>query len=328
MMGNATCYGRLISRLRKEDFIMKKKNGFTLIELSIVLVIIGLLVGGVLAGQDMYEMAKARALMSQIEKTETAFRTFQLKYNCLAGDCKNANSFGLGSSGNGDKAIGLAGAGLSGHPWYNTSQGCVSGGSGNYCMTINNAIATSFITNSALGEMQWFWVHLSKAGLIEEKIDALSAPVPDNDDGLAQYFPKAKSGKSYLMAMMWNNKLYIRTGFMGYDVTNSKRVTLAQGWARAQYSSLTGAQMRYIHEKLGYDTIISGESANMPLPALQGQKVFASDMYTNQMPTDPYLPANPNSWTQPAYRCITGHITPMTYHLTGRCDLLWEIYER
>ncbi|MEQ1705663.1 MAG: prepilin-type N-terminal cleavage/methylation domain-containing protein [Rickettsiales bacterium] len=67
-----------------------KKQGFTLVELSIVLVIIGLLVGGVLVGRDLIEAGKIRAQITQIETIETEINTFKLKYNCLPGDCQNA----------------------------------------------------------------------------------------------------------------------------------------------------------------------------------------------------------------------------------------------
>jgi prepilin-type N-terminal cleavage/methylation domain-containing protein len=42
--------------------------GFTLIEISIVLVIIGLIVGGVLVGHDLIRAAGVRATISQVEK--------------------------------------------------------------------------------------------------------------------------------------------------------------------------------------------------------------------------------------------------------------------
>ena len=69
------------------------KHGFTLIELSVVLVIIGLIVGGVMVGQNLIEASKIRAQINQIEEIETQINTFKLKYNCLPGDCSSATSF-------------------------------------------------------------------------------------------------------------------------------------------------------------------------------------------------------------------------------------------
>ena len=67
-----------------------RRRGFTLIELSIVLVIIGLIAGGVLAGQDLMEAARLRAVISQVERYKTAVVTFKLKYDSLPGDMPNA----------------------------------------------------------------------------------------------------------------------------------------------------------------------------------------------------------------------------------------------
>lgn len=86
-----------------------QKSGFTLIELSIVLVIVGLIVGGVLVGQTMIRNAEVRATLSQIEKLNTSVGAFRNKYKCLPGDCQNATRFFTASSqpqqvsnGNGD----------------------------------------------------------------------------------------------------------------------------------------------------------------------------------------------------------------------------------
>jgi prepilin-type N-terminal cleavage/methylation domain-containing protein len=49
-----------------------KQRGFTLIEMSIVLVVIGLIVGGVLVGRDLIRAAGVRATVTQIEKYSTA----------------------------------------------------------------------------------------------------------------------------------------------------------------------------------------------------------------------------------------------------------------
>src|ERR1017187_6530961 len=62
------------------------QSGFTLIEMAIVLVIIGLIVGAVLVGQDLIRAAEVRATISQIEKYNTAVNTFRGKFNALPGD--------------------------------------------------------------------------------------------------------------------------------------------------------------------------------------------------------------------------------------------------
>jgi len=73
-------------------------DGFTLIEMSIVLVIIGLIVGGVLAGRSLVETSQNRSQVTQLTAISSAINTFRVKYGCLPGDCANAVSFGLGSS--------------------------------------------------------------------------------------------------------------------------------------------------------------------------------------------------------------------------------------
>lgn len=72
------------------------KKGFTLIELSIVMVVIGLVVGGIMAGKMLIQQAETRAAASQLQQLETSYRTFQTKYGCIIGDCPNATDlFGM-----------------------------------------------------------------------------------------------------------------------------------------------------------------------------------------------------------------------------------------
>jgi prepilin-type N-terminal cleavage/methylation domain-containing protein len=67
-------------------------KGFTLIEIAIVLVIIGLLLGGVLKGQELITGARVRNLISQQEGTKAAFFGFQDRYRALPGDYASANT--------------------------------------------------------------------------------------------------------------------------------------------------------------------------------------------------------------------------------------------
>jgi prepilin-type N-terminal cleavage/methylation domain-containing protein len=85
-----------------------KRCGFTLIELSIVLVIIGLLVSGVLTGQYLIKAAEMKRFLTQLDSYDAAVNTFSTKYGCLPGDCTNLTTFFTASdltNGDGDGLI-------------------------------------------------------------------------------------------------------------------------------------------------------------------------------------------------------------------------------
>jgi len=70
------------------------RKGFTLVELSIVLVIIGLLIGGVLKGKAMIENSKIKRVKSDIDGIVAAVNTYQDIYGALPGDDPIARTFG------------------------------------------------------------------------------------------------------------------------------------------------------------------------------------------------------------------------------------------
>jgi prepilin-type N-terminal cleavage/methylation domain-containing protein len=69
----------------------RKQQGFTLIEIAIVLVIIGLLLGGILQGQSLINSARVRNLISQEDGIKAAFYGFQDRYRALPGDFSQAS---------------------------------------------------------------------------------------------------------------------------------------------------------------------------------------------------------------------------------------------
>jgi prepilin-type N-terminal cleavage/methylation domain-containing protein len=81
------------------------QSGFTLIELSIVLVIIALVVSGVLVGREMIRQAELRSVLRQLDGIKSAIHTFEGKYDCLPGDCNDASTRNLGSNGNGNNVV-------------------------------------------------------------------------------------------------------------------------------------------------------------------------------------------------------------------------------
>jgi prepilin-type N-terminal cleavage/methylation domain-containing protein len=68
-----------------------KQSGFTLVEIAIVLVIIGLLLGGILKGQELVQNARVRNVADQQSSIKAAYYAFQDRYRALPGDYKDAS---------------------------------------------------------------------------------------------------------------------------------------------------------------------------------------------------------------------------------------------
>jgi len=83
-----------------------KQSGFTLVEIAIVLVIIGLLLGGILKGQEMITQAKIKNIVNDFNGITAAMNSYQDRYRALPGDDLNAatrwtNPLAISGDGNG-----------------------------------------------------------------------------------------------------------------------------------------------------------------------------------------------------------------------------------
>src|ERR1700753_1601448 len=89
-----------------------RSRGFTLVEMSIVLVIIGLIIGGILKGQEVIASARQKATINQVNAVRSATSSYFDRYRALPGDDPSATSVdGTLAVGNGD---GIVGANITG----------------------------------------------------------------------------------------------------------------------------------------------------------------------------------------------------------------------
>lgn len=102
-------------------------RAFSLVELSIVLVILGLLTGGILSGQSLIRAAELRSISSDFTRIHTALMTYQDKYFSIPGDHNNAfRFFGTNCAATADECNGdgngFVGATISGRTFQESYQ--------------------------------------------------------------------------------------------------------------------------------------------------------------------------------------------------------------
>jgi prepilin-type N-terminal cleavage/methylation domain-containing protein len=130
--------------MNKSMAFKKSQAGFTLVEIAIVLVIIGLLLGGVLKGTELIENAKVKRAINEINGVTSAFYAYQDRYQRLPGD-------------DGAVAGGLAILQARGGAWTNITV------AGNIDGILTSSLAQTFApTAESLG----FWQHLKAAGFL------------------------------------------------------------------------------------------------------------------------------------------------------------------
>jgi prepilin-type N-terminal cleavage/methylation domain-containing protein len=135
----------------------RRQDGFSLVEIAIVLLIIGLLLGGVMKGQEMINQAKIKSLANDVNGIAAAIYAYQDRYRKLPGDDDRAEGRWTNPAtkkGDGNGAVGAAG---------------------------NAAILDCSLAANADGENCRFWQHLRLAGLIAG--DAATALAPQNAAG-------------------------------------------------------------------------------------------------------------------------------------------------
>ncbi len=129
-------------------------GGFTLVELSIVLTIIGLLIAGVLRGQEMIQNARVVATVSQVKSYEAAVAAFHDQFKAMPGDIVNASERVPGCNANCNPFMPGGGNGIVG----------ASGWLDGWPSQITSPMPLPPASES--DETLLFWLHLTKADLI------------------------------------------------------------------------------------------------------------------------------------------------------------------
>lgn len=144
----------------------RSEKGFTLVELAIVMIIIGLLIGGILKGQELVTNARVAATATQMKGYDAAVNTFRDSYSAFPGDMQNADTRLPDCTG----ACGV-------NP--------TAAGTGNGRIEQNN-----FPAVAAGNEAQKFWLHMNAANVL--------SGVENVNDGLfGGSLPAANIGGGY-----------------------------------------------------------------------------------------------------------------------------------
>ncbi|MET0154509.1 MAG: prepilin-type N-terminal cleavage/methylation domain-containing protein [Rickettsiales bacterium] len=181
-------------------------QGFSLVELAIVLVIIGLIISSVLVGQDIIRAAELRSITAQYNDVRTGYQTFATRYqNKIPGDISNSASFGLTPTNCDSSAIGL----------------------GNGDGLIQDADNSDGAKETFDGEVGCFWMHLSETHLIAGSFDGYESTTPSAtvNNVIDENMPRVKARASGWGVYTALNRNFLVAGVTGaqaddaYDTT-------------------------------------------------------------------------------------------------------------
>lgn len=179
------------------------RNGFSLVELSVVLVILGLMTGAILAGRSLIRASELRSVIADVERYQIAYHSFRDKYKAPPGDMPNATRFWGSAGGTGaDQACYMAQTAISPATCDGDGNGLVQSG------------------GMAYGERFAAWKHLANAALIEGNYTGKTAGAAGTYDAVIDSnVPASKITNSFydIFALSASSN-YFTTAFVGQSI--------------------------------------------------------------------------------------------------------------
>ena len=160
----------------------KYQAGFSLVELSIVLVILGLVIGGVLTGKSLIRAAELRGVTTDYQRFVAATQIFNEKYQALPGDITNATEF-----------WGTAAACPGTHLQPSTDARTCNG----------NGNGMVFGETPSSNESYRFWQHLANAGLISGTYSGVTGGAVNANTSIAANSPSGKASNQLWFVWHW-----------------------------------------------------------------------------------------------------------------------------
>ena len=198
----------------------KARLGFSLVELSIVLVILGLLVGGVLAGQSLIRSSQMRSITEDINRFRAATASFTDKYGFMPADFPKATM--VWGELHADTA---------------TCQGTNTTTAGTATCNGDGDGIVSKISNWNYTELMTYWQHLGNAGLLDGQYFKLGGATAGGCNGRPKGSPKSKIGDnaSYTFQYSWSDWVEAGWGVSALLTPINTNIyvvgTMPPGWA-------------------------------------------------------------------------------------------------